>query len=342
MSDQTAPEAFFAESVATGFGTCLPSDELLHRDAGDTITDEALTETQYLGFSVPEAGVHALKYVWHHPNLGVVSGGVWAWQGHKRGALTSEVFDMRTYVDDADLLKSDLAQVLLPNGYRVEVVRPLEELRATYVDEARDSSFDVTFTAVSPPVMLSTGHHFDQVMRTSGEVRLRGRTYRVDGHTVRDRSWGEARGEQPRPMPPMHWLAAVFSDDLAVQVTVLDEGVPEPVWAGTLEWDPAGTRAFNRGWVWRGGELRSLERVSVLTRWDRSTGHPARHEVRAVDCEGQPLLMTGTPVAGNDWNTWHNASSRISLTRWEMGGQVGWGDSQSALWTDMAHALQRG
>lgn len=37
--------------------------------------------------------------------------------------------------------------------------------------------------------------HFEQVMKTRGELELRGKRYAVDGHQVRGGSWGC----QPRP-----------------------------------------------------------------------------------------------------------------------------------------------
>jgi hypothetical protein len=41
---------------------------------------------------------HAFNYVWAHPNVGAVSGGLWAWQGINPSQLHSEIFDMRNYM----------------------------------------------------------------------------------------------------------------------------------------------------------------------------------------------------------------------------------------------------
>ena len=56
-----------------GLSTFKPGDDLLHPDSFADIKDDSATETQYFGFSVPEAGIHALTYMWWHPNLKVCS-----------------------------------------------------------------------------------------------------------------------------------------------------------------------------------------------------------------------------------------------------------------------------
>src|SRR5439155_20798828 len=51
------------------FGTIdVDKDDLLHPQSFVGVDDDSATETQYFGFSVPEAGIHALTYMWWHPN----------------------------------------------------------------------------------------------------------------------------------------------------------------------------------------------------------------------------------------------------------------------------------
>src|SRR5581483_1295045 len=96
----------FWEVKNTRFVAGDPRDEFLHPQAREHETGPELTETQYLGFNIPEHDIHALCYLWHHPNLGVVSGGAWVWQGIKEGTMSCELFDWLNYVDDA-VLASD-------------------------------------------------------------------------------------------------------------------------------------------------------------------------------------------------------------------------------------------
>ncbi|MGH9036263.1 MAG: DUF7064 domain-containing protein [Acidimicrobiia bacterium] len=333
MAGTDKSTSFFMNPQAAGFGPYTEADDLLHREMNSEVSDPSLTETQFLGFSVPEAGIHALNYLWVHPNRELLTGGVWVWQGIKRSQLSAELFDMRQFMDDEPIRKGDLIDYELPMGYRVKVLQPLEKIHIAYDDPSRDNAFDVTLTAVMPPAMIASGKHFDQAMRTEGQVVLRGRRHQVDGYTVRDRSWAEVRPEDPRPVPPIHWVTGVFSDDFAFNMMGVDDPSTGPVWQEAFPQGGALT-AINRGWVWRDGELAGLESTSLATRWNRDTGYPVAHTLQITDTKGRELSLNGTITASCSWAPWSNANMLISLCRWEYEGRTAWGDSQTATWTD--------
>jgi hypothetical protein len=330
--------SFFMNPQPAGFGICTAADELLHRELNRTLTDPALTETQFFGFNVPEAGVHSVCYLWDRPNLRLMTGGVWTWQGVKPSALASEMFDMRQFMDDGPLQAADLDRFELPNGYHVEILEPLRKMRIGYEDAARDNALDITYTAVMPPAVLPSGRHFDQAMRAEGTVRLRGQQHRVDGYTVRDRSWGENRTEDPRTAPPLHWITGAFDDDFAFHLMGIEHPSSDPVWKAVYPVDDRTADAMNRGWIWRDGELVALATGSVTTRWSEATGYPTAHRLTLTDTAGRRYVIDGEITAANNWSTWSNVYFAIGLTRWEYDGRVGWGDSQTAAWTDFVHA----
>jgi hypothetical protein len=339
VSTEANNTSFFMNPQPAGFGACTPQDELLHRELNAGSTHPALTETQFMGFSVPEANIHSLCYAWAHPTLRTLTGGVWAWQGVKRSALASELFDMRQYMDFTPLDTGDFDDLRLPNGYRVRCLVPLEKFRISYSDPGRRNAFDVTLTAIMPPAVLPGGRHLDQAMRTEGTLLLRGKAYDIDGYTVRDRSWGENRTEEPRNAPPIHWLTGVFGDDLAFHMMGVEHPSHDPVWRDIYLIDDAVADSTNRGWIWTHGELREIHAASVRTRWDTTTAYPLAHEVAFTDSTGRDHTITGTVTASNNWSAWSNAFFGISLTRWEHAGRTGWGDSQIGAWTDFVHAL---
>jgi hypothetical protein len=82
---------------------------------------------------IPEENIHGLGYFWHHPNLGVVTGGIWAFQGIKKHIFECELFDFRDYMSDR-FLKNDLNKYQMDNGYGVEVIEPLDRLHMSYKD----------------------------------------------------------------------------------------------------------------------------------------------------------------------------------------------------------------
>jgi hypothetical protein len=334
---------FMNAQVADSFGEATPEDEGMHRAARAQSDDPALVETVFSGFSVPDADIHCLNYVWLHPNLRLMSGGVWCWQGFKRSQLEAELFDMRDFVPDTAITDGggDLTDLTLPNGYRYQVIKPLQEVRMTYEDTARGNAIDVTTTAVMPPAMLPSNRHFDQVMRTSGTLRLRGEDYPVDGYAVRDRSWGEARTEDPTGVSGIHWLMAMFGDDYAVHVTGLED--PETAqWRDRFPEDAALSRAMNRGWVWRDGQLRTVTSARIESEWDHAGRRQVAHRVVVVDETGEEHRLEGRLRAGANWHTWSNVHMSVGLTRWETpDGRVGHGDSQVAMWTDFVRAAFR-
>jgi hypothetical protein len=148
MSDQP----FFLANNPS-LATATAADDLLHPQENAKVTGDSLTETQYLGFNVPEQRIHGLGYVWHHPNLRIVTGGLMVWRGIKRFAIAAELFDMRAYLNDG-ALKNDLHEVRLENSYTVKLVEPLQRLDMRYHDEARQNAVDLRFDAITPAVKI--------------------------------------------------------------------------------------------------------------------------------------------------------------------------------------------
>lgn len=336
MSQNTS---FFMNQQPKGFGSVSPDDEKFHRGARDEDDSPALVETQFIGFNVPAADIHSLNYVWAHPNVGIVSGGPWAWQGVKSHQLASEIFNMEDFMPESVILDGgDLDDYTLPSGYGVEVIEPFEKLRIFYDDPSRQNAFDVTMTAIMPPAMISTNRHFDQAMRTEGRLLLRGRPHTVDGYTVRDRSWGEARPEDPRQAPPIHWTTAVFGDDFAVHAMGMEDPAVADWGPSYPGFPPEVAAQLGRGWVWAEGELRQLESVRFTSSWDLDRGHPRGHRLELTDDDGREYVLDGTVGAASEWSTWSNVRMAVGLLRWECEGRTGFGDHQSAMWTDFVHS----
>jgi hypothetical protein len=324
----------FWEEKNIEFGAVRPGHDFLHPEFREREPAAELTETQYLGFNIPEHDIHGLCYLWHHPNLGVVSGGAWAWQGIKRHNLQCEIFDMVTYIDDA-VLADDLHKFELPNGYGAVVEEPLKRLRIHYADAARGNAIDIGYEALMEPMVMANELHFEQAMRTRGTVTLGGREFEVDGVTVRDRSWGAVRREVLAPVPPMAWMTGVFGkgdDTWAFGTTAFDHPDTDPDWKGSLE-IPGGDPTRG-GWVLRGGELVPVVSSVKRTIRNRETLFPERVEMTITDAHGRDYELTGRIKAAANWRTWHNMDSIICLTEWESEGRTGHGDTQDVLFAD--------
>lgn len=333
-----AHDKAFWETKNESFLTATPDCDLLHPQFTEVNRAPTLTETQYFGFSVPEANIHAAAYLWHHPNLGVVTGGVFAFQGIKSHALQSELFNWTNFMDD-EVLANDLWDYRFENGYHVQTLEPLKRHRLRYVDEARQNAFDLETEALMEPALLQTGMHFEQAMRVRGGLTLRGKTYQVDCTSVRDRSWGQARSEQHMPTPPMDWMTGVFTDTFAFGCTAYDHPDLNPDWKGQLE-VPGGDPAKG-GWVYRDGTLIPIVGARKKVQHDHATLQPTTAEMVLTDAAGRDYAIRGEVVAANRHALWPNVNAWLCLIRWEWDGQVCYGDLQQVQWHDYVRQFLR-
>lgn len=320
-------------NLSGGFGQHKPEDEYFHGTgpAGDT-----LTETWYWNFHVPEAAVNCFAYCWVHPNLKVVSGGVFLYKGQNDHHLKSELFDYREYMS-MDVLGENGGDIRFPNGMRVQALTPLEHLHFTFDDPDRETSFDVDLRAVGVPVMRANNKHFEQVMHATGTLTLRGETHAVDCYPVRDRSWGELRPEGNSASPPYTWVTGAFGDDFAFNVGSVDDLACHPNWEGVLE-GPA--NAFKDGWLVIDGEQRRIVKSSKLTIREGPIHRPVRHDYQFEDDRGDTYHITGVVVAQIPWGGWSNITCHCGLTRWDWNGRTGWGETQEVVWNEYLYRMK--
>jgi hypothetical protein len=314
---RTKDELGYASAGGVGFGTSTPEDELLH---GTGPEGDSLTETWYWGFFVPEANINCYAYCWVHPNLKVASAGLMIYEGVKSHHLASELFELPAFLS-SEAVVGDGSDIHVPGGLRVQVVRPLEEVHLTYADESRGTSLDVRIEALSEPVMRPNNKHFEQVVKVTGDLTLRGQHHAVDCVTVRDRSWGELRPEGHNPSPPMVWTTGATQDgSAAFTISALD---PD-----------AGDGAFKDGWVRRDGRLLKVRHATKTTEREPGSLRPTRHVIEGEDEEGTPLRWVGEVTAGVPWAGWHNARCHLGLVRWDMDGRTAYGETIDVQWND--------
>jgi len=332
MSDMSLPKELpFFLSKNEGLIATQPEDDLLHPDSFKNVSDDSATETQYFGFSIPEENIHALTYTWHHPNLNVVSGGLFVYQGVKPSTVHCEICDWRQFMDDS-VLKNDLHDYRLDNGYGVKIIEPMNRFHITYDDAARKNSVDVQVEAVLPAVMFGDGNHFEQTMKVKGELVLRGKKYDVDSYTVRDRSWGKPRQEILMPLPPSTWNVGTFSDDFSFNCAIIDSAKNNPLLTGDLVLPEEDL--LTGGWVYRDGKLgRIVKANKKCTRVPHSL-ETTSVELQFTDEHGREFDMKGTLIASAPIQTWINVMMRVNLMSWECDGQTGYGDLQEAFWGD--------
>ena len=206
-------------NVGGGFGKLVAQDEFFH---GQGPAGDSLTETWYWNFHIPQARINCFAYCWVHPNLGVVTAGLFIYQGRKRQHLECELFDMRDFMSRAVI--GDGSQIALPNSFKATVIAPLEQVKLEFRDDARATTLDLDLLAAAPPIVRSNNKHFEQLMHARGSLLLRGERYAIDCYAVRDRSWGELRPEDHAAKgPPYTWVTGAFGTDFAFNLGAHDD-----------------------------------------------------------------------------------------------------------------------
>lgn len=318
------------------FGVFHPQDDLLHPPEANP-AGASVTETYYFGFHIAEAAIHGYIYAWFHPNLGVVTAGTLISRGFQSCCLAADYFNLHAYLAAADHVDRRNGELTFPGGLRIRPVRLMEEWALQLDDKSADTAFDLRFTAAMPPAVRGDQKHFDQNMRVEGELRLRGKRYRVDCYEIRDRSWQNLRSEAPMPVPPFDWLTLTIGGDLAMNLALFDDlsvlGNP----GGALQPPP---QLLQDGWVWRDGEFFRI--VSATKRTERSADilRPLRHQITATDDRGRLYKIAGEAVGACNWNGWPNMLWHQCLTRWSCNGEEAWGETQEVQWHDAIRLLR--
>lgn len=315
-------------NVGGGFGHAEPKHEFFQSPWENKA--DSVSQTWYWGFNVPEAHINCFAYCWTHPNLDIVTGGLMIYQGMKAQTLACELFDIRAF-NKIDLV-GDGSNILFPNSMRVEVIEPLQHMRLTFDDPARQTSVNVDIRATAKPLMRANNQHFEQVMKVTGDLILRGEAHKVDCYNVRDRSWGEPRPEDHAPLPPYTWVTGVFGEEFAFNLGAHDDPARNPEWSGIYQLDPASV--FKDGWVQIKGEQRRLARASKITHREFPLCRPLRHEIEFEDTAGDKYLITGDVVAQSNWAGWPNANVHLGLVKWSWNGKSGYGETQEVQWND--------
>lgn len=300
-------------------------------------SDPWWNESAWFGFSIPGREINGFFYFWHRPNMRLVAGGVAVWDGqgtHRDDCLYYHWFPFNPAPAHADMFDFELS-----NGMSVRILEPLRAYELGFQSEACE--LDLTWRGVTPAYDVTFGgpavargtkdfgdFHYEQFGHVSGTIVIDGECHDVDGHHIRDRSWGVRRPFLPRMRGglEMGWV----SDRLAFNTTMI-----------TSDADKAGSDddSFAYGMMICEGVLSvpSSGRRRVTER--SPDGAPMAVEVELTDPEGRTISARGrmrnrlryVDLWYVDW----------CLVEWEINGEPGWGESQDMASVDAVRRRQR-
>lgn len=274
------------------------------------------TETAWFSFHHPDRRLGGWFYTMARPNIGTIAGGAWVWDDTAH--LPWEVPYSANYSALPIPSRQDLTDITLPTGVSVKVLEPCMSYALGYEDGERLRA-DLRFDGVmAPEPLTATGstfgsaHHFDQFGRVSGHIDLHGERIEIDCLAMRDRTWGRRPENRPRQAAYITGMATPDSGFLAV-TNVRPEG--DEVAYGFLR---------------RDGRNAGLTGGTRIATRDPDSGMTTRIELRLRDGQGRALDAVGEPVSRIVTNR-HTFIDINSLVRWDLGGEIAWGEEQD-MW----------
>ena len=259
-------------------------------------SDRNFYDRSYFNAHYRTGEIFLITGIGYYPNLAVKDAFVLV--SRRGGGKYGGDAHQQTAVHLSDAIDHNLLNQQV-NGYRVEVIDPLQTLRIV-MEETEGIEVDLTLEGLFPVVqeqrhVLRAGNRvtldaqrFAQLGSWRGQIVIDGTEIAVDPATwigTRDRSWGirpvgesdPAGRPADTPFEGMWWLYVPMAfDDFAI-VIILQE-------------DPSGFRSLNDCTrIWRDGRIEQLGWPRVKIHYRSGTRIPTGATIDATDATGAPV-----------------------------------------------------
>lgn len=293
--------------------------------------DKSWTETTFLPFVVPEAGIFGNVYVLARPNRGVVASSIAISKGLCTQPYQMDFTDPQMHLTCPE----SFANYELENGLSVSSDGPTE-YKFKYNNMLKACSFDLNFSAIHEPfdphdadqnplleVEKAGGPdsrrgtewengHFEVKGHITGELELRGNVYKVDCYEGMDHSWGPRLEVGTRSVS---WISLNFGPDLAMHLAV-----PMRFEGGELLYDPV-----RFGFVADHGEVYGVTETQISV--ERVDMMGVSNHIRVTDIRGKSYEFFGTAIAGYPWYSFNPSHTCFqTMYRYTGEGLVGYGE----------------
>ena len=301
-------------------------------------------ETNYFGFFNAEERLNIGVYALFRTNLGTVTSSVCM---NSRRSVThweADFCDMRAAIPIPE--PRDLRDYSLTNGLHVRCLEPNRVWHIGY-DDGQGTQIDVRYEALMPafdihdPAMdpmcaskstegkfawgTAYNGHFDQSGWFEGSVTIRGRRVPIACVSTMDHSWG------PRPergAPPMSWLHAHFSKELAIHAI--------------LSFDPARDNGrelwLAHGYVLERGQVHGLKAGTGQT-VRLQERYPETIALDLTDSADRRWTLNGRTLSNMPWVYVPNSIGFNALCEWRCGGATGHGEVMDFIELPVLNAL---
>jgi hypothetical protein len=340
MSDQATTSPEITES------TPFAAEDDTYHLASD---DPDWVETTWWSLNIPERRIGIWLHAGYHTNRGKVTWRVFAWD--PTGADPGRLAYYKNKPDLPMAADADLRDLTLPNGgFSVKMLTPLMDYQVAFADQGQDFSIEFEHRSVHPPHRFTPGEapalhnpHLDQLGHIVGELVLHGERIPIDCWSVRDRTWGPRTGRHAQSQKPEYAAGAhrvarsggprwreIERERGRGRIQYIFGHVDDRTgflsFVRPQDGDANGWSPLNMGWLLKDGEFTRLDKTkSRMKNWrDPLTGLSAHMDVELTDRGGRTMTVEGFTVS----HMIENAAGSNALMRWEMDGQIGWGEDQ--------------
>ena len=308
--------------------------------------DLTWTETNFLPFIVPEAGVFGNVYVLARPNVGVATSSILVGQGLCRQPFEIDFTDPQVHLPCPE----SFSDYTLANGLSVQAPNP-RDYRFSYHNTLDACSFQLRFEGLHQPFdpgdpdenpLLASDRagsdarrgdawengHYELKGHITGELELRGRRYEVDCYEGMDHSWGPRTELGTRAVA---WVSINFGAELAMHLAMLID-----VRSGQVTYERP-----RFGFIVEQGEVHPIVEATIEANHLEMlvTGN----HIRATDARGREYEFFGAAIAAHPWYSFNPCHvSFQSILRYQWDGRVGYGEMADIFGLDyLADRLSR-
>jgi hypothetical protein len=294
--------------------------------------DVTWTETTFLPFGVPEAGIFGNAYVLARPNLGVAISSIIVSKGICTQPYQIDFTDPQMHLP----CPPSFSNYTLANGLSVRSTDGARSYHLTYENKLGACSFDLRFrglhrpfdphdpkenplaeaaSAQTPDARVGdawANGHFEVKGHITGSLELRGQKFKVDCYDGMDHSWGPRKELGTRAIA---WISVNFGEALAMHLAV-----PMNLEKGVVSYDK-----LKFGFVVIHGEVFGLVDASIEAQ--RIDMLPISNHIVATDIRGRRYEFFGTAVGGHPWHSFNPCHVCYqSLMCYRDGDRVGYGE----------------
>jgi hypothetical protein len=313
-------------------GNLVPEDDYTHPLG----PEPNFNESMYFNFFDPSKGIGGFVRLGNRANEGRAEMTVCLYMDDGRVLFSFK----RAPIDDNDAFDA--------GGLRFEVEEPSERLRTTYTGRVaelkepramadpakafeqsarREVELDLVHTAAGPMYGGTRNRdeskedaeqqfakaHYEQHMAVTGTIRIDDETIQIDGHGLRDHSWGPRHWQA---IERYEWLTMNFGPDFGAMISVIQRDEDNVRRGGVLV---------------RNGELVLVTDAQITAEYEENGLYHSGLDVKLETHDGETLEIRGD-VKGfiPQRNRRGDMMTHIGegMTEWRCGDQVGYGLSE--------------